>query len=53
MKQVAVGPKQGWHGWVMRIFTIVGKALPRVILTLAHINYIISAREHCNWTAEL
>lgn len=45
MKQVAVGPEQGWQGWVMRIFTIGPEGFtPRHSHPWPHINYIISGQ---------
>jgi quercetin dioxygenase-like cupin family protein len=42
IKQVAVGPKQGWEGYVMRIFTIKnGGYTARHSHDWPHINYII------------
>ena len=43
MKQVLVGPEQGWQGWVMRLFTIQGEGYtPRHAHPWPHINYIVS-----------
>lgn len=40
--QVPVSPKEGWEGWVMRVFTIEpGGNTPRHIHPWPHINYII------------
>ena len=45
LKQVAVGPEQGWQGWVMRVFTIGGEGFsPRHSHPWPHINYIISGQ---------
>lgn len=45
IKQVAVGPEQGWQGWVMRIFTIGSEGFsPRHSHPWPHINYIISGK---------
>jgi len=45
MKQVLVGPAQGWNGWVMRLFTL-GKEgyTPRHSHPWPHINYIVSGK---------
>lgn len=43
VKQVLVGPAQGWQGWVMRSFTIAENGYtPRHTHPWPHINYIIS-----------
>lgn len=45
MKQVLVGPAQGWQGWVMRLFTITGGGYtPRHAHPWPHINYIVSGK---------
>lgn len=45
MKQVLVGPGQGWQGWVMRLFTIAAQGYtPRHAHPWPHINYIVSGR---------
>lgn len=45
MKQVLVGPEQGWKGWVMRLFTISGEGYtPRHTHPWPHINYIVSGK---------
>lgn len=42
LKQVAISPKEGWEGWVMRIFTLKkGGATPFHTHDWPHINYII------------
>ena len=43
VKQVLVGPDQGWQGWVMRSFTLGEDGYsPRHSHPWPHINYIIS-----------
>ncbi len=43
IKQVLVGPDQGWQGWVMRQFTIASEGYtPRHSHPWPHINYIVS-----------
>lgn len=43
IKQVLVGPAQGWEGWVMRLFTLSeGGHAPRHSHPWPHINYIVS-----------
>lgn len=45
MKQVLVGPEQGWQGWVMRQFSLgVEGYTPRHTHPWPHINYIISGQ---------
>ncbi|MDD4802479.1 MAG: cupin domain-containing protein [Syntrophomonas sp.] len=45
MKQVLVGPEQGWQGWVMRLFTISNDGYsPRHAHPWPHINYIVSGK---------
>ncbi len=45
MKQVLVGPEQGWQGWVMRQFTIGAEGYtPRHTHPWPHINYIVSGQ---------
>ena len=42
-KAVGISPKEGWDGWVMRIFTLgEGGFTPRHAHDWPHINYIIS-----------
>ncbi|MGE5421885.1 MAG: cupin domain-containing protein [Ignavibacteriales bacterium] len=42
-KQTAIGPAQGWEGWVMRVFTVGPDcASPRHRHPWPHINYVIS-----------
>jgi quercetin dioxygenase-like cupin family protein len=45
IKQVLVGPEQGWEGWVMRLFTL-GKEghSPRHSHPWPHINYVVSGQ---------
>ncbi|MCL6635533.1 MAG: cupin domain-containing protein [Peptococcaceae bacterium] len=43
VKQVLVGPDQGWEGWVMRLFTLgPGGNTPRHSHQWPHINYMVS-----------
>lgn len=45
VKQVLVGPAQGWQGWVMRSFAIAENGYtPRHRHPWPHINYIISGK---------
>lgn len=45
MKQVLVGPEQGWQGWVMRQFTIGAEGYtPRHVHPWPHINYVVSGK---------
>ncbi len=45
VKQVLVGPAQGWRGWVMRSFTVTaGGYTPLHTHPWPHINYIISGK---------
>jgi len=45
LKQVLVGPAQGWQGWVMRLFTIAGVGYsPRHAHPWPHINYVVSGK---------
>ncbi len=45
IKQVLVGPEQGWQGWVMRQFSLgVEGYTPRHAHPWPHINYIISGQ---------
>lgn len=45
MKQVLVGPQQGWEGWVMRLFTLGPDGYsPRHSHPWPHINYMVSGR---------
>lgn len=42
VKQVLVGPAQGWEGWVMRLFTLAGNGnTPRHSHPWPHINYVV------------
>lgn len=42
LKQTAIGPQEGWDGWVMRIFTLKKDGLtPLHNHSWPHINYII------------
>ncbi|MBE3588334.1 MAG: cupin domain-containing protein [Thermoanaerobacteraceae bacterium] len=42
VKQVLVGPAQGWNGWVMRLFTLKpGGHTPRHSHPWPHINYVV------------
>ncbi len=43
LKQVPIGPEQGWEGWVMRIFTLEkGGNTPFHTHDWPHINYVIA-----------
>ncbi|MGE5398443.1 MAG: cupin domain-containing protein [Chitinophagales bacterium] len=45
VKQALVGPKEGWQGWVMRLFTIAeGGYTPRHTHPWPHINYIVRGK---------
>ncbi|MEN6349471.1 MAG: cupin domain-containing protein [Syntrophomonas sp.] len=45
IKQVLVGPDQGWQGWVMRLFSIKGEGYtPRHAHPWPHINYVVSGK---------
>ena len=40
-----IGPKEGWEGWVMRLFTLKEKGCsPRHAHPWPHINYILRGR---------
>lgn len=56
VKQVLVGPDQGWQDWVMRLFTLGENGYsPCHVHPWPHINYIVSGKgillldgkEHC------
>ncbi|WP_366922939.1 cupin domain-containing protein [Metallumcola ferriviriculae] len=43
LKQVLIGPEQGWEGWVMRHFTLGASGnSPKHSHPWPHINYIVS-----------
>jgi len=43
LKQVLIGPAEGWQGWVMRLFTLApGGYTPRHSHPWPHINYMVS-----------
>lgn len=45
LKKSLIGPKDGWDGWVMRIFHLdKGGYTPRHSHDWPHINYIVSGR---------
>ncbi len=45
IKQVLVGPEQGWQGWVMRQFSLGTEGYtPRHAHPWPHINYIVSGQ---------
>jgi quercetin dioxygenase-like cupin family protein len=45
VKQVMVGPEQGWEGWVMRLFTLTKEGhSPRHTHAWPHINYVVRGR---------
>jgi quercetin dioxygenase-like cupin family protein len=45
VKQVLVGPDQGWQGWVMRLFAIGPHGYtPRHAHPWPHINYVVSGK---------
>ena len=45
LKQTAISPKEGWDGWVMRIFTLKKDGYtPRHTHDWPHINYIIKGQ---------
>ncbi|RJX21018.1 MAG: cupin domain-containing protein [Desulforudis sp.] len=45
LRQTLVGPKQGWDGWVMRLFTIGPDGhTPRHTHPWPHINYVVSGK---------
>ncbi len=45
LKQTAISPKEGWDGWVMRIFTLKKDGFtPKHTHDWPHINYIISGK---------
>lgn len=42
LKKVLIGPKEGWQGWVMRLFTIgKGGHTPKHAHPWPHINYVV------------
>ncbi len=44
-KKSLIGPREGWEGWVMRLFTLKGKGCsPLHAHPWPHINYIVSGR---------
>ena len=44
-KQVAVGPEQGWEGWVLRVMTLeAGGNTPTHKHPWPHINYVLSGK---------
>lgn len=44
-KKTLIGPREGWEGWVMRLFTLSGKGnTPRHAHPWPHINYVISGK---------
>ena len=45
LKQTAISPKEGWDGWVMRIFTLKKDGFtPKHTHDWPHINYIIGGK---------
>lgn len=45
IKQILVGPEQGWDGWVMRLFEVSpGGSTPRHSHDWPHINYVIGGQ---------
>jgi quercetin dioxygenase-like cupin family protein len=45
VRQVLLGPEQGWEGWVMRLFTLGENGhSPCHIHAWPHINYIVSGQ---------
>lgn len=45
VKQVLIGPKEGWEGWVMRRIVVSnGGGAPRHRHPFPHINYILSGQ---------
>lgn len=45
VRQVLVGPEQGWEGWVMRLFTLGESGhSPRHVHPWPHINYVVSGQ---------
>lgn len=44
-KKSLIGPRQGWEGWVMRLFTLKdGGCSPRHSHPWPHINYVVGGR---------
>lgn len=44
-KKSLIGPKEGWEGWVMRLFTLKDRGnSPRHSHPWPHINYILSGK---------
>lgn len=44
-KKSLIGPKEGWEGWVMRLFTLKNRGnSPRHSHPWPHINYIVSGK---------
>jgi quercetin dioxygenase-like cupin family protein len=44
-KKTLIGPREGWDGWVMRLFTLKdGGCSPRHAHPWPHINYILRGR---------
>lgn len=44
-KKTLIGPREGWEGWVMRLFTLRdGGCSPRHSHPWPHINYIVSGK---------
>ncbi|MCL6612049.1 MAG: cupin domain-containing protein [Peptococcaceae bacterium] len=44
-KQSLIGPREGWEGWVMRLFTLKDEGCsPRHSHPWPHINYVVSGR---------
>ena len=47
VKQTAISPKEGWDGWVMRIFTLKKDGFtPFHTHDWPHINYIIKGKRY-------
>ena len=45
VKQVLIGPDQGWDGWVMRLFTLSSAGCsPRHSHPWPHINFVVKGR---------
>ncbi|MDD2553287.1 MAG: cupin domain-containing protein [Desulfotomaculaceae bacterium] len=44
-KKSLIGPREGWEGWVMRLFTLKDRGCsPRHAHPWPHINYIVSGQ---------
>lgn len=43
-KRTLIGPKEGWEGWVMRLFTLKDGHSPRHSHPWPHINYVAGGR---------